>query len=87
MKALGLPAYMQTILSETNTVLYHINKDNLTRLLKQAATQGQSLLSETIAVMKQAVYEKWTSRIEHLKMKEELMAITESVQNLCEQEK
>lgn len=87
MKALGLPVYMQTVLSETSTVLYHINRENLTRLLKQAATQGQSLLSETNAVMKQAVYEKWTSRIEHLNRSKELEAITESIQNLCEQEK
>lgn len=78
---------MQTILSETATVLYHISKDNLARLFKLAATQGHALLSTTNTAMKQAVYEKWNNRIEHLNLSQELRAITEFIQSLSESEK
>lgn len=61
---LGLNTYIQTVISESVTQLFHISRDNLNRIMKLASKEGQLVCAPTVAAMAEIALDVWTNRIQ-----------------------
>lgn len=63
-QVLGVGTYIQTITTESTTRLFHINKENFSRLLKLASNLGQVVSAPTVSAMIEMAHSTWVNRMD-----------------------
>ncbi|XP_067934834.1 uncharacterized protein [Watersipora subatra] len=61
---LGINSYIQTIVTESSSKLFHINKENWERLLKLANNMGHTVSNPTLTALTEMAHMTWSTRLE-----------------------